>query len=121
MLRRLLLGGGLVAGLVVALVAFDVAPVAHGHDAYELPGCGPAPCPTYRTRAYGWGRCGGIYNRYEARHLGRFHRWDQGGMTHPYLTGKNHLYELVPSKRFTCYPIADSECQTNPLVADLCI
>jgi hypothetical protein len=57
----------------------------------------------------------------EGRHLGRFHRWDQGGMTHPYLTGKHHLYELVPSKRFTCYPIADSECQTNPLVADLCI
>jgi hypothetical protein len=57
----------------------------------------------------------------EGRHLGRFHRWDAGGMTHPYLTGKNHFYELVPAKRFTCYPIADSECQTNPLVADMCI
>jgi hypothetical protein len=57
----------------------------------------------------------------EGRHLGRFHRWDQGGMTHPYLTGVNHLYELVPERRFTCYPIADSECQTNPLVKDMCI
>ena len=57
----------------------------------------------------------------EGRHLGRFHRWDQEGMTHPYLTGKNHLYELVVPKRFTCYPIADSECQVNPEVSGLCI
>lgn len=57
----------------------------------------------------------------EGRHLGRFHRWDQEGMTHPYLTGTHHMYELVPAKRFTCYPISNSECQTNPLVADLCI
>jgi hypothetical protein len=59
----------------------------------------------------------------EGRHLGRFHRWDQEGMTHPYLTGKHHLYELVApgGKRFTCYPIADSECQVNPQVANLCI
>ena len=56
----------------------------------------------------------------EGRHLGRFHRWDQGGMTHPYLTGRHHFYELVPEKRFTCYPMADSECQVNPLVADKC-
>jgi hypothetical protein len=57
----------------------------------------------------------------EGRHLGRFHRWDQEGMTHPYLTGKNHLYELVVPKRFTCYPLADSECQVNPNVSGLCI
>lgn len=57
----------------------------------------------------------------EGRRLGDFHRWDAEGMTHPYLLGVDHLYELVPAKRFTCYPISDSECQTNPLVADLCI
>lgn len=57
----------------------------------------------------------------EARRLGDFHRWDAEGMTHPYLTGKNHFYELVPAKRFTCYPISDSECQTNDKVANLCI
>jgi len=57
----------------------------------------------------------------EGRHLGRFHRWDQEGMTHPYLTGTHNLYESVVAKRFTCYPISNSECQTNPLVEDLCI
>jgi hypothetical protein len=58
----------------------------------------------------------------EGRHLGRHHRWKYlDNMTHPYLTGKNHLYELVVPERFTCYPIADSECQTNQLVSDLCI
>ena len=34
----------------------------------------------------------------EGRHLGRHHRWKHlDGWTHPYLTGTNHLYELVPS------------------------
>jgi hypothetical protein len=58
----------------------------------------------------------------EGRTLGRFHRWKElDGMTHPYLTGKHHLYELVVPERFTCYPIADSECQVNKEVANLCI
>jgi len=58
----------------------------------------------------------------EGRHLGRHHRWkEQDGWTHPYLTGTNHLYELVVPERFTCYPIADSECQVNENVKDLCI
>ena len=57
----------------------------------------------------------------EGRRLFQFHRWDADGKTHPYLTGTHHLYELVVPKRFTCYPISNSECQTNPLVADLCI
>ena len=63
-----------------------------------------------------------VTNWLEGRRLFQFHRWKhQDGWTHPYLTGKHHLYELVPSERFTCYPIADSECQVNPLVKDLCI
>ena len=62
-----------------------------------------------------------LTNWLEGRRLFQFHRWDKEGKTHPYLTGKHHLYELVPSKRFTCYPIADSECQTNPKVADKCV
>lgn len=62
-----------------------------------------------------------LTNWLEGRRLFQFHRWDQEGKTHPYLTGKHHMYELVPSKRFTCYPIADSECQTNPKVADKCV
>jgi hypothetical protein len=62
-----------------------------------------------------------LTNWLEGRRLFQFHRWDQGGMTHPYLMGTHHLYELVPGKRFTCYPIADSECQTNPKVADKCV
>lgn len=63
-----------------------------------------------------------VTNWLEGRRLFQFHRWkDQDGWTHPYLTGKHHLYELVPAERFTCYPIADSECQVNPLVRDLCI
>jgi hypothetical protein len=64
-----------------------------------------------------------VTNWLEGRRLFQFHRWDQEGMTHPYLTGKHHMYELVApgGKRFTCYPIADSECQTNEKVANLCI
>ena len=79
---------------------------------------------------YDWGSMTGwdildreylLTNWLEGRRLFQMHRWDQGGMTHPYLTGTHHLYELVPAKRFTCYPIADSECQTNPNVADMCV
>jgi hypothetical protein len=62
-----------------------------------------------------------VTNWLEGRRLFQFHRWDAEGKSHPYLTGTHHLYELVVPKRFTCYPIADSECQTNPLVKDLCI
>jgi len=62
-----------------------------------------------------------VTNWLEGRRLFQFHRWDAEGKTHPYLTGTHHLYELVVPKRFTCYPISNSECQTNPLVADLCI
>lgn len=58
----------------------------------------------------------------EGRHLGRHHRWKElDGWTHPYLTGTHHMYELVVPERYTCYPIADSECQVNPTVKDLCI
>lgn len=63
-----------------------------------------------------------LTNWLEGRRLFQFHRWkNQDGWTHPYLTGKHHFYELVPAERFTCYPIADSECQVNPAVKDLCI
>jgi len=62
-----------------------------------------------------------LTNWLEGRRLFQFYRWDEEGKTHPYLTGKHHFYELVPSKRFTCYPIADSECQSNPQVADKCV
>jgi len=58
----------------------------------------------------------------EGRNLGRHHRWKElDGWVHPYLTGKHHLYELVVPERFTCYPIADSECQVNDQVRNLCI
>lgn len=51
----------------------------------------------------------------EGRRLFDLHRWD-----HPYLYGKNHPYELVVPKRYSCYPIARSECETNPKVRGLC-
>jgi hypothetical protein len=63
-----------------------------------------------------------VTNWLEGRRLFQFHRWkNQDGWTHPYLTGTHHFYELVVPERFTCYPIADSECQVNPEVKDLCI
>ncbi len=63
-----------------------------------------------------------VTNWLEGRRLFQFHRWkNDDGWTHPYLTGKNHMYELVVPERFTCYPIADSECQVNPNVKELCI
>lgn len=63
-----------------------------------------------------------VTNWLEGRRLFQFHRWKhQDGWTHPYLTGKHHFYELVVPERFTCYPIADSECQVNEKVKDLCI
>jgi len=96
----------------------------HGLD--PLTATGPGSGFTYEWDSMtGWDILDREYlvtNWLEGRRLFQFHRWKhQDGWTHPYLTGKHHLYELVPSERFTCYPIADSECQVNPLVKDLCI
>lgn len=109
--------------LTTAMSKINEVRAFHGLDPLTATGVGSGPTFEWDSMT-GWDILDREYlltTWLEGRTLGRFHRWDQEGMTHPYLTGKHHLYELVPAKRFTCYPIADSECQTNELVANLCI
>jgi hypothetical protein len=109
--------------LTTAMAKINVVRIYHGLDPLTATGIGSGFTFDWDSMT-GWDILDREYmvtTWLEGRHLGRHHRWDAEGMTHPYLTGTHHLYELVPSKRFTCYPISDSECQTNPLVKDLCI
>lgn len=109
--------------LVGAMAKINEVRAYHGLDPLDATGMGTGF--TYEWDSMlGWDILDREYlltNWLEGRRLFQFHRWDQEGKTHPYLTGKHHFYELVPAKRFTCYPIADSECQTNPQVADHCV
>lgn len=45
----------------------------------------------------------------EGRRLWDLHRWD-----HPFLYGGEVVYEPTVERRFSCLPVADSECQSNP-------
>lgn len=47
----------------------------------------------------------------EGRRLWDLHRWD-----HPYLYGGQVVYEPTVERRFSCLPVGDSECQSNPNV-----
>jgi hypothetical protein len=108
--------------LTTAMAKINEVRAFHGLDPLTATGIGSGFTYDW-TSMTGWDILDREYlvtNWLEGRRLFQFHRWDAEGKTHPYLTGTHHLYELVPSKRFTCYPIADSECQTNPTVADKC-
>jgi hypothetical protein len=53
----------------------------------------------------------------DGRRLWDMHRWD-----HPFLDGGSIAgYTPRAEKRTSCFPMADSECQTNPNASGLCI
>ncbi len=52
----------------------------------------------------------------EGRRLWDHYRWD-----HPSLYCGRVVYAATVAKRYSCLPIADSECQVNEKVKDLCV
>ena len=56
-----------------------------------------------------------LTNWLEGRRLWDLDRWD-----HPHLDGGGIVYEATVSRRASCFPISDQECQTNELVGDRC-